>query len=406
MAWDISRRVFLKSTGVAALGVAADASPLLVKMAEAAEAGTKVFVHVFIRGGADGLNMVVPHGAPEYYSLRQAIAIPRPGANGGAVDIDGFFGFHPGLAPLKPLYDSGRLAIMPSVGNYDLSRSHFDAQDFTESGTPGVKTTDTGWQDRMIEKIPGNAVTEAVAFQAQLPRSFLGNQPVLVTSNLSTFDLRAPGWRVEAEVLLRSMYAGRSGEIGQTAQETFDAVTVIQRMPASNPANGANYGNSSIGNSLRQVAQIIRSGIGTRTIFVSLSGSFDTHSAQLVSHQLEYTRIGDALSAFALDLGPLMDDVVLLMSTEFGRASFVNGSEGTDHGSAHTELVMGAVRGGRILGSWPGLAKSQLYQERDLAYTVDYRDVFAEIARKHLGIADAASLFPGYTPGPGPGIIG
>jgi uncharacterized protein (DUF1501 family) len=405
MAWDISRRVFLRSSSLAAVGVAANASPLLTKMAEASEAAAKVFVHVFLRGGADGLNMVVPYGDAEYYSLRREIAIPRPGQAGGAVNIDGFFGFHPGLASLKPIYDEGRLAILPAVGSYSLTRSHFDAQDFTETGTPGDKGTATGWLDRAIKQIPGSAVTEAVAFQSQLPRSFLGPEPVLVATNLTQFDIRAPGWRPEAESLLRAMYEGRTGEVARVTRETFDAINTLLRMPAIPPANGVVYGNSNIGNSLRQAAQIIKAGIGTRAIFVSVSGAFDTHQGQLAAHNTEMPRIGDALSAFHRDLGPLMDDVVLLLSTEFGRASFQNGSLGTDHGSAHCEIMMGAVRGGRIAGGWPGLSRSQLYQERDLAMAIDYRDVFAEIARRHLGLTDMASLFPGYAPGPGPGVV-
>ena len=405
MAWDISRRVFIRSAGLAAVGVAGQASPLLVRMAEAAEGATKVFVHVFLRGGADGLNMVAPYGDSRYYDLRGVIALPRPGQAGGVVNIDGYFGFHPGLAPLKEIYDAGRLAIIPAVGNYGLSRSHFDAQDFSETGTPADKTTSTGWLDRALKMLPGSSVTEAVAFQAQLPRAFLGPEPVLVATNLSTFDLRAPGWRAEAESLLRAMYEGRVGDVARVTRETFDAINVLLRMPAFPVATGINYGNGSIGNSLRQAAQIIKAGLGTRTIFVSVGGAFDTHQGQLGAHSLEYGRIGDALSAFYRDLGPLMDDVVLLMSTEFGRASFVNGSQGTDHGSAHCELVMGAVRGGRIAGAWPGLANSQLYQQRDLAFTVDYRDVLAEIARRHLGLTDMATLFPGFAPGAGPGVV-
>lgn len=405
MAWDISRRVFLRSAGLASVGVAGNASPLLVRMAEASESAAKVFVHVFLRGGADGLNMVVPYGEPDYYSLRQGIAIPRPGQAGGAIDIDGFFGFHPAMAALKPVYDEGRLAILPAVGSYALTRSHFDAQDFTEAGAPGDKSVATGWLDRAIKAIPGNSVTEAVAFQSQLPRSFLGPEPVLVAQTLTAFDLRAAGWRAEAELLLRAMYEGRAGDLARVTRETFDAINVLLRMPAIPVANGAVYGNSSIGNSLRQAAQIIKAGLGTRTIFVSVGGAFDTHSGQMPANTTEYGRIADALAAFNRDLGPLMDDVVLLVSTEFGRASFVNGSAGTDHGSAHCEFLMGAVRGARIAGGWPGLSRAQLYQERDLAMMIDYRDVFAEIARRHLGLTDMAALFPGYTPGPGPGVV-
>jgi uncharacterized protein (DUF1501 family) len=406
MAWDPSRRVFLQGAGAAALGIGMGPSPLLLRAAEAATAGTKVLVHVFLRGGVDGLNLVVPHGEAQYYALRGAIAIARPGQSGGALDLDGFFGLHPGLASLRPLFDDKRLAILPAVGSYALTRSHFDAQDFMETGTPGDKTTATGWLDRAIRAIPGSAVTEAVAFASQLPRSFLGLEPVLVAQTLSSFDLRSRNWRTESETLIKAMYEGRTGDVARVTRETFDAINTLLKMPtlSAPPANGASYPTSTIGTGLRQAAQIIRGGLGTRCIFVNVTGGFDTHSAQLASHNTEFPRIGDSLAAFVRDLGSLMDDVVVMVSTEFGRTAAVNGSSGTDHGSAHCMLVLGGgVRGGRVIG-WPGLSSSQLYQSRDLAVVTDYRDVFAEVARRHLGITE--SLFPGYTPGPGPGVIG
>lgn len=403
MAWDLSRRVFLRGAGLAAVGVGFHPSSLLVRAAEAAEAGSRVLVQVFLRGGCDGLSVCVPFGDPEYYGLRGGIAIGR----GEVVNLDGHFGLHPALAPLKPLYDEGRLALLPAVGNYSLSRSHFDAQDFMESGTPGDKSTGTGWLERGISKVPGDAVTEAVAFSSQLPRSFLGPEPVLVAQALSSFDLRARNWRSEAETLLRAMYDARDDAVGQVGRETFTAMSVLLRTPAimAPPAGGVVYPNAQIGNALRQAAQIIKAGIGTRAIFVNVPGAFDSHSNQLAAHNLEFPRIADALVAFARDLGPLLDDVALMVTTEFGRVAFANGSAGTDHGSAHCMMLMGGrVRGGRVHGSWPGLARSQLYQERDVAVTTDFRDVFAELARAQLGV-DASSLFPGYAPGPGPGIV-
>jgi uncharacterized protein (DUF1501 family) len=182
---------------------------------------------------------------------------------------------------------------------------------------------------------------------------------------------------------------------------------VLLRTPqlTAAPANGAVYPAAAVGNSLRQAANVIKAGLGTRCIFVNVNGSFDTHSGQENSNMLEFTRLGEALAAFDQDLGALRDDVVVLVTTEFGRAAYENGSQGTDHGSAHTALVMGGrVRGGRVHGQWPGLAQSQLYQQRDLAVTTDFRDVFAELARVQLGV-DTSGLFPGFTPGPGLGLL-
>jgi uncharacterized protein (DUF1501 family) len=408
MAWDISRRVFLRGAGLAALGVGMQPSSLLVRTAQAAGAGTKILVKVFLRGGCDGLNLCVPYGDPAYYDLRQgsgvnSIALQR----GELVDLDGYFGLHPALAPLKSIWDEGRLAFLQAVGSTGLTRSHFDAQDFMETGTPGDRTTSTGWLDRGIARLPGSEVMQAVSFSSQLPRSLLGPEPVLVAQNLTSFDLRARNWRTEAETLLRAMYDARGDDVGRIGQETFAAMQVLLRNPAlaAPPANGATYPASTIGNSLRQAAAIIRVGLGTRCIYVNVPGAFDTHANQLPAHVTEFTRIGQALAAFRQDLGPLLDDVLLMVTTEFGRAAYMNGSAGTDHGTAHCMIFMGGgVRGGRVHGNWPGLAKSQLYQERDLAVGTDFRDAFAEAARVQLGV-DASSLFPGYTPRPGPGVV-
>jgi uncharacterized protein (DUF1501 family) len=405
MPWDASRRVFLKGIGLAAVGVGFGPSSLMVRAAEAARAGNKVLVEVFLRGGCDGLNLCVPYGDPEYYSLRGGIAVARS----EVVNLDGYFGLHPALRALEPLYDEGRLAFVPAAGQYSLTRSHFDAQDFMETGTPGDKSTTTGWLDRSIARIPGSEVTQAVAFSSQLPRSYLGPEPVLVAQNLTSFDLRARNWRDEAERLLRAMYEPKQTPVGRMGQETFAAMQTLLRTPEilAAPANGASYPAAGVGNSLRQAAQLIKADLGTRTIYVNVPGAFDTHSNQTFNNDLEFTRLGDALAAFATDLGRLMDDVVVLVTTEFGRTAAVNGSAGTDHGSGYCMIVMGGgVRGGRIYGQWPGLSRTQLYQGRDLAVTTDFRDVFAELARAQFGITDTAALFPGHTPGPAPGIVG
>ncbi len=401
--WDVSRRVFLRGAGLAAVGIGFQPSSLLMRTASAASAGPRVLVQVFLRGGCDGLNFCVPYGDSDYAALRGNIALPRS----EVVDLDGYFGLHPALAPILPLFRDGRLAFVHAVGSYGLTRSHFDAQDFMETGTPGDKSTTDGWLERSVAAIPGSEVTQAVAFSAQLPRSFLGTEPVLVTQSLASFDLRARNWRAEAETLLRAMYDGQQTAIAKTGQETFAAMNVLMRTPEiqAPPANGAAYPAGSMGSSMRQAAQIIKAGLSTRCIFVNVPGAFDTHANQLPANDLEFGRIAQSLAAFHTDLGPRMDDVVVMVTTEFGRAAYVNGSAGTDHGSAHCMIVAGGgVRGGRVAGRWPGLSRSQLYQERDLAVTTDYRDAFAEVARAALGVSPAG-LFPGYTPGPGPGVV-
>jgi uncharacterized protein (DUF1501 family) len=249
-------------------------------------------------------------------------------------------------------------------------------------------------------------VTQAVSFSAQLTRSLQGGEPVLVAQTLSAFNIRARNWQAEAETLLRSLYAGRETPAGRVGRETFSAIDALVGAPAvqAAPANGAVYPNAPVGNSLRQAAQIVKAGLGTRCIYVNVTGAFDTHANQLAGNTNDFRPLGQALAAFGTDLGGLLDDVVVIVTTEFGRVAYVNGSAGTDHGSGHAMLLLGgSVRGRRVYGSWPGLSRSQLYQERDLAVTTDFRDAFQEVARAQFGITE--SLFPGYSPGAGPGIV-
>jgi uncharacterized protein (DUF1501 family) len=407
MTWEISRRVFLKGAGLLALGVGADPSDLLVRTAQAAKARDRVLVHMFLRGGADGLAMLVPYGDPEYYQHRAQIALPRPGADGGVVPLDDHFGLHPALAPLKPFYADGRMAAIHAVGNYAATRSHFSAQDFAELGTPGVRNTTTGALSRMAARLDGRGVMHALSFSTQRPVSLLGPDPALVTLRLGTFDLEAKEWRDEAERRVRHMYA--SSPLAALGGDIFSAVEVLRNTPElkAKPVPGAAYPAESPGAALRQAAQIIKAGIGTRCIFVPVEGRFDTHAKQLEGNAEDFPHLGQALSAFVQDLGPLLDDVVVLVTTEFGRTVFMNGSRGTDHGTGFCALVLGGrVKGGRILGRWPGLRKDQLFEERDLAVTTDYRDLFFEIAVRHLGATHADGLFPGYTPTDPPKLFG
>ena len=407
MGWDISRRVFLKGAGLAVLGIGTQPSSLLVRAAEGAPAGGKILVHLFLRGGADPLNMVVPYGEHAYYDARGDIAIPPPGKPGGAVALDDHFGFHPGLAPLKPLYTEGRLGILYAVGNYGVTRSHFSAQDFAELGTPGVRSTTTGTLSRMVGQLAGKGVTKAVSFSSQSPVSFQGPDEALVALKLKAFRLRAKNWQAEAEQRVKAMYEGTP--LARLGDDLFEALEIVQTVleRGGEPPSGVVYPDSPIGNAMRQAAQVIKAGVGTRCIFCGVSGvgDYDSHARQLEKNAIDYADLGATLAAFDRDLGRKMDHVVVLMTTEFGRTVAANGSMGTDHGTGYLALVLGGGVKGGIHGKWPGLAKHQLYEERDLAVTTDFRDVFAEVAGKHLGVAPAGNLFPGYTPGPAPGVL-
>ncbi len=408
MAWDPSRRLFLKSAGMTVVGIGFGPSLLMSRTAEAAGAGTRVLVQVFLRGGADGLNLCVPHGDSNYYSLRPTIGLHL---SGGVRDLNGFFGLHPALAPLGDLYNEGILALHPTIGNAQLGRSHFDAQDFMDSASPGDKSVHDGWLDRVARQIPGEPLMQLVALSARTPRSVLGSHPELITQDLENFAVQAGSgsnaWEAEAEALLRDVHAGGSGPAHSSGREVFDAITTIRATPAftAPPANGAVYPAGTAGAGLQQAAQLIRSGLGTRCIYVNVPGAFDTHANQLAGNNAEYPLLASALVAFRRDLDSLIDDVLVMVTTEFGRTAAQNGSAGTDHGFAHCGLFLGGcVRGGKVHGTWPGLSASALNEGRDLRHTVDFRDVFLSAAR-WLGVGDGNGVIPGYTPGPDPGLF-
>jgi uncharacterized protein (DUF1501 family) len=408
MPFDPSRRIFLKGAGVAAVGLGFAPSALLTRAAEAADVGSRVLVQVFLRGGVDGLNLCVPHGDGSYYGLRPTIGLRLAD---GVRDLDGFFGLHPGLAALRDLYSEGLLALHPTIGNAQLSRSHFDAQDFMDSAAPGDKTVHDGWLDRVARQIPGEDVMQLVALASRTPRSVLGPHPELVLQDLTTFAVRAgtggATWSAEADQLLRGMHTSGSTPVYESGRAVFSAIDRIRTTPAlqSSPANGAVYPGGTAGSGLRQAARLIRADIGTRAIYVNVPGSFDTHANQLAANNQEYPALAAALVAFRRDLGTRIDDVLLMVTTEFGRTAAQNGSAGTDHGFAHCGLFLGgSVRGGRVHGVWPGLSTGALNEGRDLRYTLDFRDVFLSAAR-WLGVGDLAQVVPGYTPAVDPGLF-
>ncbi|MEA2569310.1 MAG: hypothetical protein QOI24_1311 [Acidobacteriota bacterium] len=404
-----TRRAFLTQAGMIAVGFGAlRTSPFLLQAAEIAAPGDSILVFVLLRGGADGLSICAPYADPEYYKARPTIALPKPRAAGSdsLIDLDGYFGLHPAFRPLESLWRSGKLAIVHAAGSRDMSRSHFDAQEFLETGTPGFRGTPTGWMDRCLTHLPGSGLTQGVAFAPIVPRAFLGAEPVFVTQDIARFDLEADGWKSEAESLLREMYVSGNDAIDEVGLGAIDLLKVLRNKPAlrAAAAHGARYPVTSTGLSMQQAAQAIKAGLGTRCIFVNVEQRFDTHSDQLPANAEDFANLGGSLAAFHQDLGKTMDRVVVVVATEFGRTIAEDGSHGTDHGTGGAMFVLGGpVKGGRVYGKWPGLEKKNLFEERDLDVTTDFRDVFAEVAKKHLRIRK--SLFPAYTPGELPGII-
>ncbi len=361
----------------------------------------KRLVIIFQRGAADGLNIVVPHAESAYYGMRPNIAIPRQ----QVIDLNGFFGLHPVMSPLKPLWDQGHLAIVHAAGSPDTTRSHFDAQDYMESGTPGVKATEDGWLNRTLQSEPATTAMpfRAVALGTSLPRILSGKAPAVALSNVSDFDI-AGGNSSEAPLrnVFEAMYAG-SGDavLNGTGRETFEAVKMLKSANPQRytPAAGANYPKGRFGDAMRQTAQLIKSKLGVQIAFTDISG-WDHHvnegssEGQLANVLRDFSQ---SIAAFWIDLGPLASDTVLVSMSEFGRTARENGNRGTDHGHANVMFMLGGpVRGGRVYGRWPGLDPSQLNEGRDLALTTDFRSVLGEAVATHLGNRDLATVFPGF----------
>jgi uncharacterized protein (DUF1501 family) len=408
----MNRRFFLKSGGVAlaSIGMMSVAPSFLERAALAQTlSGTrrKTLIAIFQRGAVDGLSMVVPYGEKEYYDLRPSLAIAKPQAGNAesAIDLDGFFGLHPALASFKPLWDAKRLAIVDAVGSPANTRSHFDAQDYMESATPGVKSTRDGWLNRYLQSKPDERATpfRAVSMTQNLPRALQGRAGALAISNLADFTIRAGQYSQSVQGGFEGIYDKSVRDVlGGTGRETFEAVNYLKKVNPSQyrPENGAQYPRSPYGNALLQIAQLIKAGVGLEIAFTDVGG-WDTHVNQGNARGQLAFRLADfaaGISALAADLGKRMDDVVILTMSEFGRTARENGNRGTDHGHANAMFVIGnSVRGGRVYGDWPGLKSDKLYEGRDLALTTDFRDVFGEIALKHLGNGSLQTVFPGYT---------
>jgi uncharacterized protein (DUF1501 family) len=404
---SITRRIFLRNSALAVVGTAAIPSFLTRAAYGAVESGigNKRLVVIFQRGAADGLNIVVPHGEPGYYAMRPSINIPR----NSVIDLDGFFGLHPSLAPFKPLWDQRHLAIVHAAGSPDPSRSHFDAQDFMESGTPGVKATDDGWLNRCLHNLPTQAdksAFRAIALGPSLPRILSGKQPALAVNNVNDFGVGGRGASATANTF-EAMYAQSVDSVLHgTGQETFEAVKMLKSADPSKykPAVGANYPKGRFGDSLKQLAQLIKANLGVQVAFADIGG-WDHHvnegstQGQIANVLGEFSQ---SLAAFWTDLGDLKEDTVVVTMSEFGRTVRENGNRGTDHGHANVMFVMGGpVKGGKVYGRWPGLDPSQLYEGRDLSLTTDFRQVLGEAVYSHLRNKALNEVFPGFDSQPG-----
>ena len=405
----MDRRVFVKSGALALVTMGLSPS-FLRRMAYGMELTKtpkgKTLVCLFQRGAADGLNVVVPHGESAYYDMRPTIAVPRPGQANGAIDLDGLFGLHPSLAPLKPLWDQRLLAPIHAVGSPSTSRSHFDAQDFMETGTPDVKGTSDGWLNRLLavqgtceQCAVDHSAFRAVSMTPQTPRILEGPSETIAMNSLGEFSVRATGREVER---LEALYhTGSADLVHGTGQEMFDAVKALRAANPQQyaPRNGAQYPKSQLGQRMLQIAQLIKANVGLEVAFADVGG-WDTHVNQGGATGQLAARLDDfakSLAAFTQDLGDQMNDVLVLTMSEFGRTAHENGTRGTDHGHATAFFALGGgVRGGKVYGKWPGLGPDQLNEGRDLRLTTDFRSVFSEVAVKHLGADRVEKIFPGF----------
>ncbi len=425
---NTTRRIFLKQGAMAlvAAGVAPVFGPAFLRQTVFADeprrngragGGRKVLICIFQRGAVDGLSMVVPHGDPFYYQHRNVngIAIARTGDN-GVIDLDGQFGLNPNLKPLKAIYDSGHLAAIQAVGSPSATRSHFDAQDFMEAAIidHGSKN---GWLARTLINCPEDAANRAkqqsafrsVAMTGQVPRSLMGYSGALAIPDLGNFDVKGNMMMSGASAAdgFEALYDQAVGDVMHgTGKETFEALKQLRDITSKPylPANNATYPNGKFAEALRQIAQLIKADVGVEIAFAE-SGGWDTHNNQggaqgQLARNLQ--QFGQGLAALYNDLGDRMNDVVILTMSEFGRTVRQNGTNGTDHGHATCFFALGGnVNGGKVHGDWPGLVPEQLYENRDLKVTTDFRSVFAEVAQKQMGVKDLPAVFPEFNATPG-----
>jgi uncharacterized protein (DUF1501 family) len=418
----LTRRFFLRGSAMVMAGTGS--APLwLTRAAAAGSRKNKTLVAIFLRGAADGLNIVVPFGEKRYRELRPSLAVAPPSrqdnGNGGpfgpAIDLDGTFALNGSLQPLKTLWDKQQLAIVEATGSPDPTRSHFDAQDYMESGTPGKSVSD-GWLNRALPAAVRDASPlRAVALGNQVPRTLRGEHEVIAIGNAQQFKIG----NQDTASILRNMYSlSPDAPFRRTGTDAFEALKMIASIGVGAPdadvgpvgpigPNGApRYAQGGeLGRSLQELARLIKADAGVEAAFAEIGG-WDHHGSENQQLSNLLRQFSSAIAAFCQDMGDRMEDIILVTMSEFGRTVEENGNAGTDHGHGSMMMVLGgAVQGSKIYGKWPGLEKEQLYEGRDLAVTTDFRAVLSELVRGHLGQNDLSAVFPGFQPGAPLGLL-
>jgi len=394
----LTRRQFLHGSGALATALLLPGTPRGARAASS----DRVLIALFLRGGADGLGLVVPAGDPDYYALRPDLAVPR----GAGIDLDGFFALHPSLAAVAPLFGAGELALVHAVGGTPGLRSHFEAQDAMEHAAPQSMRVGTGWLNRVIVALAAGEPWAGIALGPARTLSLEGAAPCLALPSLATL---ANGDRPARRPALEAMYAAAPPMLARAAQEGFAALDALRGL---GPANLAAYPSGELGAALADAAVLIRADIGVRCVAVDVQG-WDHHRQGALAIARSASELAGALAALRADLGAHWQRCGVVAMTEFGRAAAQNGAIGSDHGAGTVMFVAGGgVRGGAVLtrNGWPGLGPAALFEGRDLAITTDYRDCFAELLDRHLGLAPAAQgpVLPGFAISPAnyPGLFG
>ena len=354
----------------------------------------KRLVVVFLRGAADGLNVVVPYSDSSYYVSRPTIAVPRPNESGGALRLDGHFGLHPALTSVMPLWEKGTLAFVHASGSPDPSRSHFDAQDFMETATPGLAKTPDGWLNRLLGVLPGmRSSSEALSVGPTLPRILSGPIPAANLPLGKAGTRPTPLDRPEIQAAFDRLYTGndplsvayREGEASR--KKLLAELTEEMQMADQGAPSPVGFADEA-----KNLGRLMARDPGLKVAFIALGG-WDTHINQgSVQGQLpnRLNALGESLSTFVQALGSAYSDTVILVMSEFGRTVHENGNTGTDHGHGNVMWVMGGnVRGGKVYGQWPGLSGNELYEGRDLAVTTDFREVISVVLESQFGLTSS-----------------
>ncbi len=431
----IDRRVFIRrgALSLLAMGLPPELVARTAMAQTTAAARKKTLICIFQRGAADGLSMVVPFGDRAYGASRRSIAIGAPGRAGGALELDGFFGLHPSMRPLHELWARREMAIVHAAGSPHPTRSHFEAQDVMETADPSGRARD-GWLNRLLGATccdgcdgrtladarahaadhavgqaglvsGGRAALRGVGMGAALPLALRGRHPSLAVADLDRFGVGGGRDQSLSDAFSRLYRTDGGDAVAGAADDGLEAAAILRRVDPSRyrPRDGVEYPAGEFGRSLRQIAQLVKADVGVEVAFADLGG-WDTHVAQGGAEGQLARRLREmaqGIRALHDDLGERMEDVVILTMSEFGRTVAENGSGGTDHGHANCMLLLGgSVAGGKVHGEWPGLEREQLWEGRDLRMTTDFRDVFAEVASRHLGAGKMDGVFPGHAADP------